>query len=111
MVYNSYYMANTILRKMGVNRNTPRNMVFGKCKYGGLGMDHLAAVHGLAQLQYLIGSSRTQDTMGDMYQMLPAYTQLECGTATSILEAGFARYEPTILTKNWIMECWRYLSL
>jgi hypothetical protein len=43
--------------------------------------------------------------------MLLEYTQLECGTDTPILEAEFTRYEPAILTKNWITECWRYLSL
>jgi hypothetical protein len=32
-------------------------------------------------------------------------------TNTPILEAEFTRYEPTILTKNWITECWRYFSL
>jgi hypothetical protein len=46
-----------------------------------------------------------------MYQMLLEYTQLECGTVTLILEANFDRYEHAILTKNWITECWRYLSL
>jgi hypothetical protein len=52
--------------------------------------------------------------MGDLYHMLLEYTHLECGTACTakpILEAEFTRYEPTILTKNWITECWRYLSL
>jgi hypothetical protein len=63
-------MVNVILPKMGVNRNTARNVVFGTCNYGGLGLDHLAAVQGFAQLQYLIGSLRTQDTRGDLYQML-----------------------------------------
>jgi hypothetical protein len=78
MAYNSFYMAsipygtaatslnykeceeiqrpviNTILPKMGINRNTARTVVFGTSKYGGLGLDHLAAVQGFAQLQYLI---------------------------------------------------------
>jgi hypothetical protein len=90
MVYNSYYMAslsygttatsldikeceaiqrpvvNAILPKMGVNRNTARTVVFGTSKYGGLVLDHLAAVQGCAQLQYLIGSLRTHDTTGDL---------------------------------------------
>jgi hypothetical protein len=43
--------------------------------------------------------------------MLLEYTQLECDTATLILEAEFTRYKPIILTKNWITESWRYLSL
>jgi hypothetical protein len=135
MAYNSYYMAslsygtsatsldikqcegiqipvvNAILPKMGVNRNTTRTVMFGTSKYGGLGMDHLPAVQEFSQLQYLIGSLRTQDNTGGLYQMLLEYTQLECVTDTPILEADFTRYEPTILTKNWITECWRYLSL
>jgi folate-dependent tRNA-U54 methylase TrmFO/GidA len=135
MTYNSYYIAsieygtsatslnykeceeiqisvvNAILPKMGIHRNTARTVVLGTIKYGGLGLDHLAAVQGFAQLQYLIGSLRTQDNTGDLYQMLSEYTQLECGTDAPILEADFTTYEPTILTKNWITECWRYLSL
>jgi hypothetical protein len=68
MAYNSYYMAslsygpdatylnvkkfediqrlvvNAILPKIGVNRNTASNVAFGTCKYGGIGLYHLAAV-------------------------------------------------------------------
>jgi hypothetical protein len=75
MAYNSYYMAiisygteatsltikereeiqrpfiNAILPKMGINRKTARTVVFGSSKYGGLGLDHMAAVQGFAQLQ------------------------------------------------------------
>jgi hypothetical protein len=86
-------------------------VVFGTSKNVGLGLYHLDAVQGLGQLQYLIGILWTQDITGDMYQMLLEYTQLECGIATPILEANFGRYEHAILTKNWITECWRYLSL
>jgi hypothetical protein len=91
---------------MGINRNTARSVVFGTSKYGVLSLDHLAAAQGFGQLQYLIGSLRTQDTTGGLCQILLEYTQLECGTATPILEANFGRYEHAILTKNWITECW-----
>jgi hypothetical protein len=47
---------------MGINRKTARTVVFGTCKYGGLGLDHFSAVQGFAQLQYLIVNLRTQDT-------------------------------------------------
>jgi hypothetical protein len=104
-------VVNKILPRMGINRNAAQTVVFGTRKYGGLGLDHLAAVQGFAQLQYLIGSLRTHETTGDLYQMLLEYTQLECGTDTPILEADFTMYKPKILTKNWITECWRYLSL
>jgi hypothetical protein len=124
LAYNSYYMAslsygtaatsldikeyeeiqrpvvNAILPKMGINRNTARSVVFDTSKYGGLGLDHLEAVQGLGQLQYMIGSLRTQYNTGDIYQMLLEYTQLECGTVMPILEANFDRYEHAILTKT-----------
>jgi hypothetical protein len=99
------------LSSMQINRNTSRSVFFGTSKYGRFDLDHLAAVQGFGQLQYLIGSMRTQDTTEDMYQMLLEYTQLECGTATPILEANFVRYEHALVTKNWITECWGYLSL
>jgi hypothetical protein len=102
---------NAILPKMGTNRNTPRSVVFGTSKYGGLGLDHLSAVQVFGQSQYLIGSLRTQDTTGNLFQIFLEYTQLEYGTATPIMEAHFHRYDHAILTKNWITECWRYISL
>jgi hypothetical protein len=135
LAYNSYYMAslsygtaamsleikeceeiqrpvvNAILPKMGINRNTARSVGVGTSKYGRLDLDHLVAVQGFGKLQYLLGSLRTHDTTGDIYQMLLEYTQLECGTATPILEENFGRYEHTILTKNWITVCWIYLSM
>jgi hypothetical protein len=46
---------NGILLKMGINRNTKRDVVFGTTKYGGLGLAHLAALQGYGQLQYLLG--------------------------------------------------------
>jgi hypothetical protein len=96
---------------MGISINPSRMVVLGTSKYVRLGLDHLAAIQGFHQLQYLIGSLRTQDTTGDLYEMLLEYTQLECGTATPILEANFASYENAILTKNWITECWGYISM
>jgi hypothetical protein len=41
-------VANAILPKMGINRNTSHIAVFGTSKYGGLGLDHMDAVQGFA---------------------------------------------------------------
>jgi hypothetical protein len=75
LAYNSYYMAslsygtaaasldikecekiqrpvvNAIVARMGINRDTSKSVVFGTSKYGGLGLDRLAAVQGFRQLQ------------------------------------------------------------
>jgi hypothetical protein len=70
--------ANAILTKMGINRKTPRKLVFGTTKYGGMGVAHLAAVQRYAQLQHLVGHLRSDDISGTLYRMLMEFTQLEC---------------------------------
>jgi hypothetical protein len=70
---------NAILPKMGINRNTKREVVFGTTKYGGLGLAHLVAVQGYGQLQYLLGHFMSDDTSGTLYRILMEFTQLECG--------------------------------
>jgi hypothetical protein len=70
---------NAILPKMGINRNTKRELVFDTTKYSGLGLTHLAAVQGYRQLKYLLGHLRSADTLGTLYRILMEFTQLECG--------------------------------
>jgi hypothetical protein len=70
---------NAILPKMGINRNTKREVVFGTTKYSGLGLAHLAAVQGYGQLQYLLGHFMSDDTSGTLYRILMEFTQLEYG--------------------------------
>jgi hypothetical protein len=135
MAYNSFYMAslgywaaatylsmdeckeiqkppvNAILPKMGTNRNTKREVVFGATKYGVLGLTHLAAVQGYGQLQYLLGHLRSDDTSGTLYRILMEFTQLKCGIEQEILSCDFDKYEKSILTPNWITECWKFLRL
>jgi hypothetical protein len=100
---------NAILIKMGINRNTKIEVVFGTAKYGGLGMDHLAAIQGYGQLQYLVGYLRSDDTSGTLNRILMEFTQLECGME-EVLRCDFDKYEKNILTPNWITECWILLN-
>jgi hypothetical protein len=103
-------LVNAILPKMGINRNSKRDVVFGTTKYGRLGLTHLAAVQGYGQLQYLLGHLRIDDTSGTLYRILMEFTQLECGMEQEILSCDFDKYEHNILTPNWITECWRFLK-
>jgi hypothetical protein len=101
---------NATLPKMGINRNTKRELVFGTTKYGGLGATHLAAVQGYIQLQYILGHLRSDDTSGTLYRILMEFTPLECGMEQEILSCDFDKYKNNILTPNWITECWRFLK-
>jgi hypothetical protein len=101
---------NAILPEMGVNRNTKREVVFGTTKYGELGLAHLTAVQGYAQLKYLLGRLRSDDTSGTLYRILMEFTQLEYDMEEEILSCDFDKYKNNILTPNWITECWRFLK-
>jgi hypothetical protein len=67
---------NALLPKMGINRNTKREVVFGATKYSGLGLTHLAKIQGYGQLQYLLGHLRNHVTSGTLYRILMEFTQL-----------------------------------
>jgi hypothetical protein len=102
---------NAILPKMGITRNTKREVVFVTTKYGGLGLTNLAAVQGYGQLQYILGHLRSDDTSGTLSRILMEFTHLECGMEQEILSCDFDKYEKNILTTNWITECWIFLKL
>jgi hypothetical protein len=101
---------NEMLRKMGNNRNTKREVVFGTMKYGGLGLTYLAAVQGYRKLQYLLGHFSSDDTSGTLYRILMEFIQLECGMEQEVLSCDFDKYKKNMLTPNWITECWRFLK-
>jgi hypothetical protein len=86
---------NAIVPKMGINRNTKREVVFLTMKYGGLVLTHLAAAQGYGQLKYLTEHLRGDDTsgtLGTLYWILIEFTQRECGMEQEILSCDFDKY-------------------
>jgi hypothetical protein len=51
-------ITSTILPKLGYNRNTPRQIVFGPPAFGGIGMLDMAVEQGLAHTSFLLGHMR-----------------------------------------------------
>jgi hypothetical protein len=99
-------VANAILPTMGINRKSPRVVVFKTSKYGGFEMDHLAVVQGFGWIQYLMCHIRYQDGTGKLMQMLIEFTQLGCGILEPIFIMDYHKYMTRILTRNWVTEIW-----
>jgi hypothetical protein len=95
----------------GISRKAARVIVFTTSKYGGLELDHFAAVQGYGWLQYLLGHLRCQYGTGKSMKMLIEFTQLECGCITPVFKMEYKEHMTTILTHNWVTEIWAYLSL
>jgi hypothetical protein len=82
-------VVNSILPKMGFNRNTARAVVFGTSHHGGIGLDHLATVQLYGQLQYILGSIRCNDTTGHRARMMLEFGKLKCGCIDNVLEQDY----------------------
>jgi hypothetical protein len=85
-------VVNAILPKMGITSKAPRAVVFGTARYGGIWLDHLAAVQSHGQLQYLLGHLRCKDTTGQLIWMMMEYTQMECGCTGKLFEQSYKQY-------------------
>jgi hypothetical protein len=97
-------VVNVILPNMGIDRSTPRAVVFGTSQFGGLGLTHLAAQQGHTRLYYLLGHIRCGDATGRLVQMLLEYTQLECGCRGNPLAQDYNNYSALLINTNWITE-------
>jgi len=75
-----------LLPKMGFNRNTSRDMVFGPRRYGGIGMVHRFAKKGAEGLCHLIQQIRWGRELGIMMVAVLSQLQLLSGRGQGLLE-------------------------
>jgi hypothetical protein len=102
-------VVNAIFPKMGISRKAHLGVVFGTARFGGLGLEHLAAYKGNNRLQYLMGHLRCNSTTGKLMCSMLDYTQLECGCSGNVLEQDYGRYARVLMTENWITGIWEHL--
>jgi hypothetical protein len=93
-------VVNAILPKMGITSKATISVVFGTPRYGGIGLDHLAAVQSHGQLQYLLGHLRCKDTTGKLIRMMMEFTQMECGCTGNVFEQSYKQYAGAIIDEN-----------
>jgi hypothetical protein len=87
---------------MGITSKALRAVVFGTPRYGGIGIDHLAAVQSHGQLKYLLGHLRCKDTTGKLIWMMVEFTQMECGCTGNVFEQSYKKYSGAIIDENWV---------
>jgi hypothetical protein len=103
-------VVNAILPKMGITSKAPRTVVFGTPRYGGIGLDHLAAVQSHGEHQYLLGHLRCRYTTGQLIRMMMEFTQMECGCTCNVFEQSYKHYSGAIIDENWITSIWAHLE-
>ena len=98
-----------LLHSYGLQRNTPKIVLFGTTEQAGLGIPHLYHVQGHEKLKLFLMHIRRNDTPGKLLDICTAYTQLELGIRDSFLTTSFYRYNEYI-TPTWITHLWQYMT-
>jgi hypothetical protein len=73
------------LKKMSINRNVSRAIVFGPKHLGGMALIYLHTLQGLRSLKYFIGHIANNDGLGKLIHICIEATQLEVATFESFM--------------------------
>ena len=98
-----------LLHSYGLQRNTPKIVLFSTADQAGLNISHMYHVQGQEKLKLFLMHIRRNDTTGNLLDICMAYTQLEIGISQSFLTQSFYHFNDFI-TPTWITHLWQYLT-
>jgi hypothetical protein len=98
-----------LLPKLHLNRHTPRAVLFGGLKYGGLDLPELYTYQGFGQLRLLIGHLKLQDEVGLQILCFLSELQLFIGTIKPVFTLPFWLYG-RLVGDYWLVSIWKHLS-
>ena len=98
-----------LLHSYGLQRNTPKIVLFSTSAQAGLNISHLYHIQGLEKLKLFLMHARRGDSTGELLEICIAYTQLELGISGHFLSTSFYKYKDYI-THTWITHLWQYLT-
>eukprot|EP00957_Ditylum_brightwellii_P173770 13229713-Ditylum_brightwellii.AAC.1 len=79
-----------ILPKLGLNCNSPREIIYGSMKYGEFHLLHLYLEQGYLAVKHLIRHSREETIVGVQIMILLSYVQLVSGSGFTYLDKVYA---------------------
>jgi hypothetical protein len=100
---------NALIAKMGFNRKTPRDVIYGPILYGGLGLTDLREEIFVEHLFSFLKDMRSKPLQSDERQLLLDTYQLIIGTVTNFLELQASDY-PYAPLHNKLTFLWKHLT-
>ena len=98
----------TILHSLGLNKHFPLSLTHAGPTWLGLGIDEFSSVHGVAQLQLLLGHLNIQDRTGTLIEIERDYLELLAGLGKCPLAHPIiTQYE--YLPNTWITSICSFL--
>eukprot|EP00957_Ditylum_brightwellii_P081376 6189864-Ditylum_brightwellii.AAC.1 len=83
-----------ILPKLGFNRHSPQEIIYGAEKYGGFNMTHLYLEQGYLSLKHLIGHLRETSIVGEQIMIALSFAQVISGS-------GFAYLNDVVANRSY----------
>jgi hypothetical protein len=98
-----------LLPKLHLNCHTPRVVLFGPSRYGGLEIPELYTDQGIDQLKLLFGHTKLRDQVGQQILCILSELQLFIGSSSLVLSLPFKVYGQWV-GEYWLVSIWRHMS-
>ena len=98
-----------LLHSYGLQRNTPKIVLFSTAAQAGLSIPHIYHLQGQEKLKLFLMHIRRNDTTGKLLDICIAYTQLELGISMNFLTQSYYHFQDYI-TPTWITHLWQYMT-
>ena len=99
------------LPKSGLNRNFPRDVLYGPVENQGLGLHNIFLTQGISHICDLVSHSWHKDSLtGDLITNCLEQLRMELGVRGNIFSLDYKEYKHVILTKSWVENTWKFIS-
>ncbi len=98
-----------LLPKLHMNRHTPRAVLFGPARYGGIEIPELFTDQGIGQLKLLFGHTKLRDQVGQQIFCFLSELQLFIGSISPVLSLPYKVYGK-LVGDYWLTSIWRHMS-
>ena len=104
-------LLSTHLPKSGINRNFPRDILYGPVETQGLGVHNIFLTQGISHICDMVTHSwQTHSMTGDLINTCLEQLRLELGVGGNILSLNYDEYKHVLLTKSWVENTWKFIS-
>ena len=90
-----------------INRNLPRDVLYGPVSNGGIGMWNLYDYQGLSQISFLAEHLHEDNISGNLLRCSIEAASIEIGIGRNLFELNYDLYSH-LLTDCWIKNIWKY---
>ena len=100
-------IAQALLPRLGYSSKTPKEVVYGSPKYGGISLRNLFIEQGIAKINIFFRHMRANTKLSQIILINLEWTQLLCGTSKMILQEV---HQDIIYVQNWYIELRNFLK-